>query len=158
MKTGRKYFILTMTILWILLIFSFSLQPGEASGDLSSGFGRWLLQHLLPGLLEKIEIWPVEQIELWHTVLRKGAHFTEYFVLGIWMLLSARAFRGKKRSVLWLAWVACILVASADETIQLFVEGRAGRVVDVLLDSAGAFCGLCACGMICRKVIVCKNR
>ena len=35
--------------------------------------------------------------------------------------------------------------AASDEFHQLFVEGRAGRVSDVLIDSAGALAGVGIC-------------
>ena len=35
-----------------------------------------------------------------------------------------------------------MLVASVDETIQLFVSGRSGQVSDVVLDLVGALCGI----------------
>lgn len=31
-----------------------------------------------------------------------------------------------------------------DETLQLFVDGRAGRILDVMIDGAGAGCGVLA--------------
>ena len=34
-----------------------------------------------------------------------------------------------------------MLVASVDETIQLFVSGRSGQVSDVVLDFVGVLCG-----------------
>ena len=36
----------------------------------------------------------------------------------------------------------CVLVACADETIQLCSDGRAARLADVVLDCAGALVGL----------------
>ena len=48
-----------------------------------------------------------------------------------------------------------MLVASLDETLQLFVNGRAGRVQDVLIDSAGALVGVLVV-FICFKVKKCN--
>ena len=73
---------------------------------------------------------------MWHSVFRKCAHFAEYFVLGIF---SANMFSemGIKHKVLFSIGL-CMLVAAIDETLQRFVPGRAGRITDVLIDSAGA--------------------
>lgn len=38
--------------------------------------------------------------------------------------------------------LVCVLVASCDETIQLFSGGRCGQVKDVVLDSCGALRGV----------------
>ena len=40
------------------------------------------------------------------------------------------------------AAVSAVLYACSDEFHQLFVAGRAGRINDVLIDSAGAVLGL----------------
>lgn len=75
-----------------------------------------------------------------HFVIRKCAHFVEYFLLS---LLILRAFR-VDRNELRLAWVmAAIAVvagyAALDEFHQSFVPGRTAELSDVLLDTlAGA--------------------
>ncbi len=71
-----------------------------------------------------------------HFVVRKCAHFTEYFLLS---LLILRAIR-RDRNELRLAWVmAAILVvagyAALDEFHQSFVPGRTAEFSDVLLDT-----------------------
>ncbi len=81
MRTYQRYIFAVLTVCWIMVIFSFSLQPAEVSSDVSSGFGKWFLETFLPGLLKQMEELPAERLEFWHTLLRKGAHFTEYFVL-----------------------------------------------------------------------------
>ncbi|MFR9006319.1 MAG: VanZ family protein [Collinsella aerofaciens] len=60
-------------------------------------------------------------------LIRKAAHFTEYFILA---LLSSYAFDPKRSAGsegVVAACVLCVLVSSIDETIQLFVPGRCGR-------------------------------
>ena len=64
-------------------------------------------------------------------VIRKCAHFTEYMVLGI---LATRTFdiEGRRTfDVLLPTAVFLLLIPSIDETIQLFVPGRAGMITDV---------------------------
>lgn len=132
---------LIITICWIALIFSFSLQPAEISDNTSSGFGTWIIETFVPDLLDELEGVSGEQLGLLHHLLRKCAHFTEYFVLGVLMMLtvSQTILRYKVPSGIG----ACALVASVDETIQRFVPGRSGQVTDVLLDSTGAMLGIC---------------
>jgi VanZ family protein len=74
-----------------------------------------------------------------HFIIRKCAHFVEYFLLS---LLILRALRGD-RNELRFAWVTAIVVvggyAALDEFHQSFVPGRTAELSDVLLDTlAGA--------------------
>ena len=156
MKQNNKIMLcITLTLLWTTIIFSFSLQPGDASSDMSQGFGRWLLETFLPGLLEYIKNLSMEEMEQMHFLLRKGAHFTEYFALGVlagittlFMLKAKLVHRGLA------AFGYCVLAASVDEAIQLFVPGRAGRVADVCLDSFGAVMGICFLFFIVHLLVV----
>ena len=131
---------LILTFLWTCIIWGFSLQPADVSSDLSSGLGRWIVETILPGIIEGVEAMPVQDREMWHTILRKCAHFAEYCVLGVlWSIaLMSMTCRYKVRT----AVVLCVLTALVDEVIQRFVPGRAGRLSDVLLDSMGAVFGV----------------
>lgn len=140
--TKRMFIYLLLTTCWIALIFSFSLQPAEISSEMSSGFGKMLMETFVPRLLEELEAMPEEQLGLMHHLLRKCAHFTEYFVLGALMMLTLMQTVFRNRIPTGIG--ACALVAVVDETIQRFVPGRSGQVTDVLLDSAGAAAGILA--------------
>lgn len=140
MKKYTTKIYITLTILWTIIIFSFSLQPADTSSQLSSGFGRWLIEVFAPNLIEKLEMMPAEQLSHLHFLLRKCAHFTEYLVLGVFVMLSLKQIKVHCKALVGL--IICTLVASVDETIQLFVNGRSGQISDVLLDSAGAMVGL----------------
>lgn len=139
MKTKRLIWGI-LTLIWVAVIFSFSLQPGDVSSDISSGFGRKILELLIPSFFEKLEQMSQEQLDFWHLMLRKCAHFTEFMILGMLSSLTLLHTKLTRRGVI--AMCFCVAIASIDETIQLFVEGRAGRVQDVLLDGSGAFVGV----------------
>ena len=140
MKSNSTKIYIILTILWTITIFSFSLQPADTSSQLSSGFGRWLIGVFAPNLIEKLEMMPAEQLSHLHFLLRKCAHFTEYLVLGVLVMLSLQQTKVRRNMLIGIA--ICTLVASIDETIQLFVNGRSGQISDVLLDSVGAMVGL----------------
>lgn len=80
---------------------------------------------------------------IWDLILRKGAHMTEYAVL---FLLMNRALSGtlgrSSAAITGTALIAAVLYAVSDEYHQSFVPGRVASAVDVLIDSAGAACGL----------------
>ena len=59
------------------------------------------------------------------------------------MTMTLRKFAWKKNVHRDLTvMILCVLVASLDETIQLFVSGRSGQISDVLLDCTGALLGM----------------
>ncbi len=72
----------------------------------------------------------------WDTILRKLAHVAEYAILGA---LLGRAVRRPG-----LALALGVLYAVSDEVHQVFVEGRHGSPLDVLIDTAGIVAGLLA--------------
>jgi VanZ family protein len=89
---------------------------------------RWLMPHASAATLEYA-----------HTFIRKGAHFTEYFIFSV---LLMRAVRGDRRG--WqLRWALAALALAAgysalDEFHQSFVPSRSASPWDSLLDTAGA--------------------
>jgi VanZ family protein len=70
----------------------------------------------------------------WDTVLRKGAHLTEYAILGALLLRAL----GRDAPAL----AAGILYAASDEVHQHFVRGRHAAPVDVLIDAVGVAVGI----------------
>lgn len=138
MRKRRIYTVLTL--LWIIIIFSFSLQPADTSRNMSAGVGHWLVELLPTAFVQKMSTMPQEQLEFLHFLLRKAGHFSEYFVLGILSMLTLSRTELKYKK--FCGVVFCVLVASVDETIQLFVSGRSGQISDVVLDGFGAMCGI----------------
>jgi VanZ family protein len=104
-------------IVWMAVIFFFSSMPGANSGSVMTL--RFLLE-------------------------RKGAHVFEYLVLS---LLAFNAFRlayPKERFGFHasLAVALSLLYAFSDETHQLFVPGREGKLSDVGIDLIGIAIGI----------------
>jgi len=79
-----------------------------------------------------------ETLNMVHGLIRKSAHFIEYFILSLLVLRGIRA--GRKENHLGWAFVAVGIVAgyaALDEFHQSFVPGRTAAVADVLLDTGG---------------------
>jgi len=70
----------------------------------------------------------------WDLVLRKLAHTAEYAILGA-LLLRATGLVG-------VALALGVAYAVSDEFHQTFVPGRAGRPLDVAIDTLGLVCGI----------------
>ena len=92
-------------VIWAAVIFTLSSIP-----SLSTGLGTW------------------------DTILRKGAHLTEYAVLG------GLLYRALGREPLALA--VGIAYAATDELHQNFVRGRHASPVDVAIDALGVAVGM----------------
>lgn len=116
-------------IAWAVLIsiFSTATFTAENTGRVIIPVLHWIFPAFSP-----------ETLALAHYIIRKCAHFTEYFVLSLLILRGIRDGRAGIR--LGWALLAIVLVlgyASLDEFHQRFVPGRTPAVTDVLIDTAG---------------------
>ena len=74
-------------------------------------------------------------------LIRKAAHMFEFFILGLLVFnMYKKNFIISKAYLLTL--IHGIMVASLDEFIQTFSEGRAGLWSDVLIDTLGVLISL----------------
>lgn len=129
-RKNRKRLIIILIIITLTFIWGNSMIPGDLSSDMTD----WL-----KGLLSKIlPIFKGEKEASGGHILRKCMHFTEYMILGLEMTsLKYHSRKLDNHGVLLMG----ILAAMIDETIQLFVAGRAGMLQDVWLDTAGFVTG-----------------
>ena len=84
-------------------------------------------------------------LERFDPFVRKTAHFIEYFILSISVFITLLDFNLSNKRLLIYTMLICILYAASDEIHQLFVSERAGRILDVLLDSIGSFIAVNIC-------------
>jgi VanZ family protein len=115
---------------WAAVIFS--LSTDAFSADHTGRILRPILFWLIPHLTE-------QGFEAIHILVRKTAHFTEYF---IFCLLLYRGIRGGQRGWRWSWGLAALFIAAGysalDEIHQAFVASRTASPYDSLLDSIGA--------------------
>ncbi|MBR6523074.1 MAG: VanZ family protein [Clostridia bacterium] len=151
----KKIVLWTLVALHICLIFSFSLQDAQQSTVVSEKFTDSMkseekFHNEVVG--EKnddgsrkysdaiVDIMAKRRFDILESVLRKVAHFSLFFILGI--LICALMYQYKIKGITGV--LSTVLysgaVAFIDETIQLFSPGRAGEITDVLIDSSGAAC------------------
>jgi len=141
----KKIIWLILLILWIGFIFFNSLQPANKSSE-ASGIFVTIAFKIFSMVNFNINI------SLLATLIRKGAHFFEYFLLFIFsynFLKYFNIFENTKKLyknvsiyTYLFSLLLCLLVACFDETIQLFIEGRHGSIFDVLLDFSGSLSSL----------------
>jgi VanZ family protein len=88
--------------------------------------------------------------------VRKLAHFGEYALLAATVALPLYVYGMRGIPLMLVAGAICVGFACTDEYHQSFVSGRSPSKKDVLIDSAGAFCGIIftrIVGFIGRKTI-----
>ena len=127
---------LLLTVGTMVMIFLFSNQNADESTQISSTFTFALFN-----------IEDAAEFELVETIIRKIAHFSEYFVLGFFLMLhidAVRDFMGKslRFGLMVLSALIAFGYAGSDEIHQMFVDGRAAMFTDVLIDTAGAMLGI----------------
>lgn len=127
---------------WMGVIFCFSAQDAQESASLSGTFMTFLLRLLHVQSPETI----LADSALYATVdfiLRKGAHFTIYMVLGFLLCTAISLYPHALRiQKIALPLSLGILYACTDELHQYFVPGRACQIRDVCIDAAGVLTGL----------------
>lgn len=146
----KKLILYILIFLWMGLIFFFSNQPSNESTNVSDGVMSKIINIVEVITNHEFNNNEIDNIyEYGITPLRKCAHFTIYFILGILFYLLIREYNLEVKKTLVISLLFCIIYACSDELHQLFIFGRSGEVRDVLIDSLGSFLGI----FITSKVI-----
>ncbi len=135
----------------IVAIFCFSQQKAAASNDLSMRVSRFLLSNLSfvlePGFHEMTPEQQNRRVAAYNGEVREMAHGGVFFLLSIALYLAVKRSRGQTVAARMLtAYFLTALFAVADEVHQLFVDGRAFQLLDILVDMGGAGLGAMLCG------------
>lgn len=80
-----------------------------------------------------------EMIEKCVVVVRKTAHFTLYFLLGLFTVSFLNEFDIENKKMLIYTIIFVFIYACTDEIHQLFINGRSGEITDILIDTLGGF-------------------
>ena len=130
-------------LLMMYIIFSFSAQNGTTSAGLS-----YKVSHKVVSVVDKaldLELTDTQihnGINKIHFYIRKTAHFLEYFLLAISVTIPLYVYRIRSLWLMLTASILCICFAGFDELHQLYVDGRAGSLKDVFIDSMGIISGI----------------
>lgn len=134
----------------ICWIFSNSLANGEESTQQSTDV-KEVIDTALTAVSGK-------DVDVPLLTIRKLAHFTEYFMLGICLYLAFYFFKTRKIFIL-IPCAVCLIVPIIDENIQLTSDGRTFAVTDMLIDMGGAACGMAITLGICALILhIIKSR
>ena len=132
----KKIILVTLTVLWMIIIFMFSNQQSTKSTERSQSLIRNTIVNIYKLFDSNIDDEKMNEIvDFWEVPVRKLAHLTEFFILGVLVFFTFRAFDNKN---IYLMILLCFIYACSDEIHQLFVVGRDGNVIDILIDSFGS--------------------
>lgn len=132
-----------LALVWMCVIFTFSAQTKEESSAVSESLSYRMVSstgHFFHWNLDDEQLREIaDTIEYF---VRKAAHMTEFAIMSVLLFIWVGQWEMTllRRGIISFAVTA--LYAASDEIHQLFVPGRAGRIGDVLIDSAGALLGV----------------
>lgn len=140
-KTPTKAFISKIAC-WLAVftcmaaIFSFSSQGGTQSNSISKGIVEEVKAYVsVPAILKNSILL---QNANSNTLIRKFAHFSEFFILALFLYMALRLTRVGANLSCMITLLICILYADLDEYHQFFVPDRSPVFKDVVIDSLGA--------------------
>lgn len=131
--------LIVLAIIWMGVIFMFSAQVSDESKSSSNKVTSAVVNTVISIKKENISEEKRQKIIEDKTfIVRKNAHFTEYFILGLILILYLQTKEKLATKYIILAIIFCVLYATGDEIHQLFVDGRSCKIIDILIDTCGS--------------------
>lgn len=138
-----RILLILLIIMWMGVIFGFSSKNGVQSSKSSGRVTKTVISVCYPAYnslsagRQKVLFGKV------NFLIRKTAHFAEYFILAVLVTFLIMTFDKKGFSAIIIAALICAAFASSDEIHQGFVSGRSPSAKDVVLDTSGAASASC---------------
>lgn len=136
-------FFRTLTIILTLSLMAFIFYMSSQNGAESSDFSATVVKFFAKIFVSDFELLSIEEqatiISSFQFIVRKGAHFSIYAILGGLSYLSVVTYNRipfKLRSVI--SGCICLVYSISDEFHQSFVPGRSGEIRDVCIDLCGS--------------------
>ncbi len=140
---GKKQIVfLILTLIWCAVIFVFSAQNAGASSETSGSFIENVCDFIVPEFDSFTGDQRESLVEELQFFVRKSAHFTAYFILGILVYNSIRPRKKPARFIIPVFFA--FIYACSDELHQYFVPGRSCELRDICIDTLGAAAGTAA--------------
>ena len=121
-----------LLITWLVVIFMLSSEPSTVSSARSDAIVD-TVKTINPSVTN------TENISF---LVRKAAHITAYFILGILILRVVRAYSRIPQKAIILCIMFVAVYAISDELHQLLINGRSAEVRDVLIDTTAGAAGV----------------
>lgn len=137
---NKKIIFTILLLFWMGVIFCFSNQNAKDSQNISDGVAIKTIEIKTEVIKKEVTESEKENfVETTRVLIRKSAHFTIYFVLGILLYLTFKSYDAKHPFAFSI--LLGFLYACSDEFHQLFVSERSARGLDVLIDTCGVILG-----------------
>lgn len=146
-KKNIKYVKCIIAIICCIIIFSFSAVPATGSTKQSKGLTYTIIKVLNGNKLTEKEL--AKLTKRVNPVIRKIAHFSIYMILAIFtymfieeLNIKSKSEKERLRKNILYTCIFCIIYAIFDEIHQIYVPGRTGKAIDVIIDTLGACTGI----------------
>lgn len=163
----KNTMMIVYAILWCLsfvyynIIISYSAAPASSSAGQSR-----IIAIKVSEAIDTIfdtsadeEYWRVYRYNCIHSMIRKLAHMTNFFIFSfINMMLFFLVNRGSANRIVVVSLIIGFFGGAIDEFTQLFVKGRSGQLVDVVVDMSGVCVACMFFLLLMRHNIVFGNK
>ena len=146
-KKKIKYVKCIIAIICCIIIFSFSAVPATASTKQSKGLTYNVIKLLNGNKLSEKEL--IKLTKKVNPLVRKIAHFSIYMILAIFtymfiqeLNIKSKSEKERLRKNIIYTCIFCIIYAIFDEIHQIYVPGRTGKAIDVIIDTLGSCMGI----------------
>ncbi|MBR5786999.1 MAG: VanZ family protein [Clostridia bacterium] len=129
----QRIFSIVLCVLCVAFIFSNSLDDAARSSDKSGA-----VVAILQGIADVF----FDDVTVSENIVRTVAHFAEFALLGFCLIFAVKTFTQRYIQNIFVAFFTALAVAVVDEILQLFSDGRAADVIDVVVDFSGAVAGM----------------
>ena len=143
----KKILLLILVLIGCITIFCFSGFSANDSSKQSRGVTYNILKVLNGNKLSEKEL--TKLTKRVNPAIRKIAHFSIYMILAIFtymfigeLNIKIKSEKERLRKNIAYTCMFCIIYAIFDEIHQIYVPGRTGKVIDVIIDTLGACMGI----------------
>lgn len=151
----KKYIKLLLVLIVMITIFIFSNDTSTASTKKSDRLIINTSELILNRKLTK------KEKELYTSkyvvIVRKTAHFTLYFLLGLLFISFLKEFDLNNKKLILYTILFVFIYACSDEIHQLFIYERSGEILDVLIDTLGGITSSSIYVLLRRKLWIKRN-
>lgn len=147
----KKIISTILVVIWMFTIFYFSHQQGIGSSSTSKKVSMAIV-NIIDIKNDMLEEEKEEVVKIIEPIVRKVAHYILYMLGGILIINSVNAYINEDRKMIIYSSIIGVIYAISDELHQLLVNGRSGKVQDVIIDSIGILTGI-AIYLLIKKII-----
>lgn len=143
----------SLLIIVVAIIFMFSNQNGTTSKKTSDNFTRSVIK-----IESKVtgKKYTEKQIKKKvfdsRKLVRKTAHFTLYFILGVCAYFTLKSYEVSNKILIY-SILLCLGLAIFDEIHQLFSGDRSFKVFDIFIDTCGSSLSNLIVFLINKKIV-----